>query len=36
MQQFFPDKPYAESADGLTIIRRGEGPSEQVNSGAPL
>eukprot|EP00904_Undaria_pinnatifida_P005751 jgi/Undpi1/2305/HiC_scaffold_13.g05689.m1 len=31
MQRFFPDKPYAESADGLTIIRRGEGPSEQDN-----
>lgn len=31
MQQFFPKKPFAESADGLTTIRRGQGPIEQVN-----
>lgn len=31
MQQFFPKKPFAESADGLTTIRRGQGPIEQVS-----
>ena len=29
-QQFFPKRPFAESSDGLYIIRRGQGPPEQV------
>eukprot|EP00904_Undaria_pinnatifida_P005743 jgi/Undpi1/2299/HiC_scaffold_13.g05683.m1 len=29
MQQFFPKKSFADSYDGLTTIRRGEGPTEQ-------
>ena len=31
MQQFFPKKSFADSYDGLTTIRRGEGPTEQVH-----
>ena len=29
-QQFFPKRPFAESSDGLYIIRRGQGPPQQV------
>lgn len=30
MRQFFPKRPFAESSDGLHIIRRGQGSPSQV------
>ena len=31
IEQFFSKKSFLDSSDGLTVIRRGQGPTEQVN-----